>query len=103
MSYQQIRPGGFEVLPPVIKNLIIINGIVLLAQYTGEMWGYEKWITNTFALHNVQSSLFMPHQLITHVFMHSDFGHFFFAFRVFLRNFQYVFIKIIHLKIILLL
>lgn len=78
MSYQQIRPGGFEVLPPVIKNLIIINGIVLLAQYTGEMWGYKEWISNTFALHNVQSSLFMPHQLITHLFMHGDFFHFLF-------------------------
>ena len=78
MSYQQIRPGGFEVLPPVIKNLIIINGIVLLAQYTGEMWGYKEWISNTFALHNVQSSLFMPHQLVTHLFMHGDFFHFLF-------------------------
>ncbi len=78
MSYQQIRPGSFEVLPPVIKNLIIINGIVLLAQTTGEMWGYDKWIINTFALHNVQSSLFMPHQLITHLFMHGNFFHFFF-------------------------
>lgn len=78
MSYQQIRPGGFEVLPPVIKNLIIINGIVLLAQYTGEMWGYKEWISNTFALHNMQSSLFMPHQLVTHLFMHGDFFHFLF-------------------------
>lgn len=78
MSYQQIRPGSFQVLPPVIKNLIIINGIVLMAQYTGEMWGYNEWISNTFALHNVQSSLFKPHQLITHLFMHGDFFHFLF-------------------------
>ncbi len=78
MSYQQIRPGGFDVLPPVIKNLIIINGLVLLAQYTGKATGNEQWIIDFFALHNVQSDLFKPHQLITHLFMHGDFFHFFF-------------------------
>lgn len=78
MSFQQIRPGRFDVLPPVIKNLIIINGLVLMAQYTGEMWGYRQWITDFFALHSVQSSLFRPHQLVTHLFMHGDFFHFLF-------------------------
>lgn len=78
MSYQQIRPGGFEVLPPVIKNLIIINGIVLLAQYTAEAQGYKEMVYNLFALHNVQSELFKPYQLVTHLFMHGNFVHFFF-------------------------
>lgn len=78
MSYQQIRPGGFNVLPPVIKNLFIINGLVLLAQFTARQWGNEEWVINVFALHNVQSPLFRPHQLITHLFMHADFFHFFF-------------------------
>ena len=78
MSYQQIRPGRFDVLPGVIKNLIIINGLVLLAQYTAGMWGQEQWVNDFFALHNVQSPLFKPHQLITHLFMHGDFFHFFF-------------------------
>lgn len=78
MSYQQIRPGGFEVLPPVIKNLIIINGIVLLAQYTAEIQGYKEMVYNLFALHNVQSELFKPYQLVTHLFMHGNFVHFFF-------------------------
>ncbi len=78
MSFQQIRPGRFDVLPPVIKNLIIINALVLMAQYTGEMWGYQQRITDLFALHSVQSSLFRPHQLVTHLFMHGDFFHFLF-------------------------
>ncbi len=78
MSYQQIRPGGFNVLPPVIKNLIIVNGLVLLAQYTSGAWGSEQALTDFFALHSVQSDLFKPHQLITHLFMHGDFFHFFF-------------------------
>jgi membrane associated rhomboid family serine protease len=78
VSYQQIRPGGFEVLPPVIKNLIIINGIVLLAKYTAEVQGYKEMVYNLFALHNVQSELFKPYQLVTHLFMHGNFVHFFF-------------------------
>lgn len=78
MSYQQIRPGGFNVLPPVIKNLIIINGLVLLAQYTLGAWVSEQTINDLFALHNVQSDLFKPHQLVTHMFMHGDFFHFLF-------------------------
>jgi membrane associated rhomboid family serine protease len=80
VTYQQLRPQRFDVLPPVIKNLIIINGLVLMAQKTAEMWGleYEVWITNLFALHNVQSEFFKPHQLVTHLFMHGDFTHFFF-------------------------
>jgi membrane associated rhomboid family serine protease len=80
VTYQQLRPQRFDVLPPVIKNLIIINGLVLLAQKTGEMWGpeYDEWITRFFALHNVQSEYFKPHQLVTHLFMHGDFFHFFF-------------------------
>lgn len=78
MSYQQIRPGRFDVLPPVIKNLMIINGLVLLAQQTSEVWGMERWVLDTFALHNVQSHLFKPHQLVTHLFMHGGFFHFFF-------------------------
>ena len=78
MSYQQIRPGGFNVLPPVIKNLIIVNGLVLLAQYTSGVWGSEDALTDFFALHSIQSDLFKPHQLITHLFMHGDFFHFLF-------------------------
>lgn len=78
MSYQQIRPGGFNVLPPVIKNLMIINGLVLLAQYSAEVSGNKEWMIDFFALHNVQSDLFKPHQLVTHLFMHGDFFHFFF-------------------------
>jgi membrane associated rhomboid family serine protease len=78
VSYQQIRPGRFDVLPPVIKNLMIINGLFLLAQKTTEMWGMDQWVTDYLALHNVASPLFRPHQLITHLFLHGDFFHFFF-------------------------
>lgn len=70
----EIRPGRFEILPLIIKNLLIINGLVFLAQNTFESnWG--TYIEQTFALHSWSSPLFKPWQLITHMFMHGDFGH----------------------------
>ncbi|HET9057462.1 MAG TPA: rhomboid family intramembrane serine protease [Chitinophagaceae bacterium] len=73
----EFRPGRFEILPFVIKNLLIINALVFLAQMTfdGSNGG---WLTDTFALHNIKSSLFKPHQLFTYMFMHGSFAHLFF-------------------------
>jgi len=72
----EFRPGRFEILPMVIKNLLIINGLVYLAQVTlGPMIG--DWVTDRFALHYWGSDLFRPHQLVTHLFMHGSFGHLF--------------------------
>jgi membrane associated rhomboid family serine protease len=77
VSYQQIRPGSFQVLPLVIKNLIIINVLVYLAQITFQTTD-KGWVTDYFALHQIQSDLFKPHQLITHMFMHGSWEHLFF-------------------------
>lgn len=73
----QFRPGGFQVLPLVIKNLLIINGLVYLAQMAMQTQGYETEMMNLFALHHFQSPLFNPYQLISHLFMHStqNFAH----------------------------
>lgn len=72
----EFRPGRFEILPLVIKNLLIINGLVYLAQITlQQAMGNE--FTNLFALHYWGSDLFRPHQIITHLFMHGSFGHLF--------------------------
>jgi membrane associated rhomboid family serine protease len=60
----------------VIKNLLIINGLVFLAQYTlGNT--LNNRIEDLFALHYWGSDLFKPHQLITHLFMHGSFEHLF--------------------------
>lgn len=73
----EFRPGRFQMLPLVIKNLLIINGLVFLAQVTLEnMYGYR--MEDLFGLHYWGSELFKPHQLITHLFMHGGFGHVFF-------------------------
>lgn len=70
------RPGGFQAPPTVTKNLLIINGLVFLAQLTlGETLGLK--IDNLFALHYWGSELFKPYQLITHLFMHANFLHIF--------------------------
>jgi membrane associated rhomboid family serine protease len=73
---QEFRPGRFEVLPVIIKNLLIINCIFFLAQNTlaGKL-PFE--ISDVFALHGWESNLFQPWQLITHMFMHGGFGHIF--------------------------
>ncbi len=72
----QFRPTRFEILPPVIKNLLIINGLVFLAQVTFRNSPYA--LEPIFALHTWQSELFQPWQFVTHMFMHGDFGHLFF-------------------------
>ena len=68
----EFRPTRFEILPTVIKNLLIINGLVFLAQIT---IGKQINIENTFALHTWQSPLFKPWQFFTHMFMHGNFSH----------------------------
>ncbi|WP_208728441.1 rhomboid family intramembrane serine protease [Chitinophaga alhagiae] len=73
----EFRPGRFQMLPLVIKNLLIINGLVYLAQVTLKgVFRYD--LTDMFALHYWGSDLFRPHQLVTHLFMHGGFAHLFF-------------------------
>ena len=71
----QFRPTRFEVLPTIIKNLLIINGLVFLAQNTfagpTSTFSFEDY----FALHAWQSDLYKPWQLITHMFLHGNFSH----------------------------
>jgi membrane associated rhomboid family serine protease len=72
----EFRPGGFQMIPPVIKNLIIVNALIYLAEVTlgGQM---RESIFNLFALHTVQSPYFRPHQLVTYMFLHDykSFAH----------------------------
>ena len=66
----------FGQLPEVIKNLLIINGLLFFATISFENYGLDlvRWL----GLHQFQSPHFMPHQLITHFFMHGSFTHLFF-------------------------
>lgn len=56
-------------LPPVIKILLVLNGIFFFGQQT--IPGLTEW----GALHHYSSPLFKPHQVITHMFLHGGFTH----------------------------
>ena len=76
MSYQEFRPTKFNLLPDVVKNLMIINGLFFLATYTFQStFGID--LIEKLGLHFIGSSLFQPYQIITHLFMHGSFMHIF--------------------------
>ncbi len=73
----EFRPGSFQMIPPVIKNLLIINVLVFLAQQAfGQETEYH--MLNLFALHDFHSPLFKPYQVITYMFLHGGWDHIFF-------------------------
>ncbi|MDP4131102.1 MAG: rhomboid family intramembrane serine protease [Bacteroidota bacterium] len=72
----EFRPGGFQMIPPVIKNLIIVNALVFFAQNIFEHNSAFS-IENLFALHDIRSVYFRPHQVITYMFLHGNLGHIF--------------------------
>ena len=77
----EIRPGRFQVLPVVIKNLIIINALVWLAQVT---IGTDLLsIENLFALHHFSSVHYHFWQFITYMFLHSSDSFFHILFNMF--------------------
>lgn len=67
------RQGFFGMLPPVVKNLIEINVIILIGTWLIGDTMYEK-----FSLFAFESPFFRPYQLLTHMFMHGNFWHLFF-------------------------
>ena len=88
MSSYSYRPGMSSLFPPVIKNLLIINGLVFLAQIApGSPLG--AMIDNLFALWPIGSPdvvsmrggalasvpNFWPWQLVTYGFLHASPQH----------------------------
>lgn len=73
----EFRPSRFEILPTIVKNLLIINGLFFLAQNTFKGPSVNFSIEDVLALHAWQSDLFKPWQLVTHMFLHGDLGHIF--------------------------
>ena len=67
------RPSSFSHLPEVVKNILIINGLFFLATITLDGMGFDMY--HLFGLHQFQSDDFMPHQLVTHIFMHGNLTH----------------------------
>lgn len=69
------RPTS-NTLPPVVKNLLIINVLMLFITFVLQMRGID--LTSILGLHYFQSSEFRPYQLVTHMFMHGGLAHLFF-------------------------
>lgn len=70
---QQYRPQGFRILPLVIKNLLIINGIFFLATITVQRYGID--LADYLGMHYIGSDKFQPFQFITYMFMHSTLSY----------------------------
>jgi membrane associated rhomboid family serine protease len=74
MMSQQYSPAGFSLLPPVVKNLLIINGLFFLATNSFESaFGID--LASMLGLHYFQSELFRPYQFVTYMFLHANFSH----------------------------
>ena len=74
---QGYRTPLFGNLPPVIKNLLIANIVVFLADMLISRSGFIN-LGDWLALHNFQSEYFSPIQLVTYMFMHGGVTHIFF-------------------------
>lgn len=69
----EFRSNNYPSIPPVVKNLLIINVVVYVLQYAlNNQFGVT--INNWFALHHWSSSMFQIWQLVTHMFMHSTYS-----------------------------
>ncbi len=69
------RPD-FSSIPPVVKNLIIVNALVLLATFGFKQMGIDLY--TYLGLYFPLSEKFRLHQIFTHMFMHGGLTHLFF-------------------------
>jgi membrane associated rhomboid family serine protease len=68
---------GFFALPPVVKNIIMINILMLLAYYVlRSVLNID--LNDILGLYFPKSENFRPVQIFTHMFMHANFMHLFF-------------------------
>ena len=75
MNFSYGRGGNFlNSIPPVIKNIIIINVLVMIMTSLDN----SDFMYENFALFYPTSPFFKPWQLVTHMFMHGGFWHIFF-------------------------
>ena len=63
-------------LPPITKNLLIINVLCFLGAIVARRYGID--LNDLLGLHFFLASDFKLFQLITYMFMHADFQHIFF-------------------------
>jgi len=69
--------SGIKNTPPVVKNLILLNVILLLIDFVVKST-FGVNLTQVLGLYYVESEYFNPFQYITHMFMHGGLTHLFF-------------------------
>jgi membrane associated rhomboid family serine protease len=70
-EFRYTRPNNF---PPVIKNLIIINVLVWVAQLMfDQREGSYDFISQKIGLWPIESPFFKPYQIATHMFAHASY------------------------------
>ncbi len=70
----QYSSSPFGGMPPVVKNLLIINALLLILKMIFiEFFQYD--LDKLLGLHHPQSEYFHPYQFVTHLFMHGDIMH----------------------------
>jgi membrane associated rhomboid family serine protease len=68
---------GILGLPPVVKNIIMLNILMILAYYAAvSVFGVD--LNGLLGLYFPKSDQFKPMQILTHMFMHGNFWHIFF-------------------------
>jgi len=71
-----IVQNRFNLMPTVVKNLLIINGLFFFGMYSIQT-AFKVDITQWLGLYFPLSDFFLPFQLVTHMFMHGSVGHIF--------------------------
>ncbi|NCO54088.1 MAG: DUF1751 domain-containing protein [Bacteroidetes bacterium CG_4_10_14_3_um_filter_31_20] len=72
----QYSPTGFRLMPPAVKNLLIINALLFLGtEITKAKFDFD--LTQYLGLYYPESQYFNPYQLFTHLFMHGSLMHIF--------------------------
>jgi membrane associated rhomboid family serine protease len=68
---------GIMGLPPVVKNIIMLNILMILVQYACGI-AFNIDLNRLLGLYFPESELFKPFQILSHMFMHGSFWHIFF-------------------------
>ncbi len=69
-----IRSNGYFNTPPVVKNLLIVNALVFMAEMVLPT-GIRAWMMENMTLNFWKGGDFHLYQLVTYMFMHGNFTH----------------------------
>jgi membrane associated rhomboid family serine protease len=69
--------GRYGGIPLVVKNLLIINALMLFADFVAA-GTFDIHLTRILGLYYFESEYFRPYQIVTHMFMHGGLAHLFF-------------------------